>query len=34
MTAYATLNDLLEVEPSIQDYGVLDWDAELAKSTK
>jgi hypothetical protein len=34
MTAYATLNDLLEVEPSIQDYGVLDWDAELLKSTK
>jgi len=34
MTAYATLNDLLEVEPSIQDYGVLDWAAELTKSTK
>ena len=33
MTAYANLNDLLEVEPSIQDYGVLDWEAELAKST-
>ena len=35
MTApYATIDDLLEVEPNITDYGVLDWDAELAKSTK
>ena len=34
MTAYATLNDLLEVEPSIQEYGILDWDNELSKSTK
>lgn len=30
--AYATLDDLLLVEPTITDYGVLDWDAELARS--
>jgi hypothetical protein len=30
--AYATLDDLLQVEPTIQDYGVLDWDTELARS--
>lgn len=30
--AYATLDDLLQVEPTITDYGVLDWDAELARS--
>ena len=30
--AYATLDDLLQVEPTIQDYGVLDWDVELARS--
>lgn len=30
--AYATLDDLLVVEPTIQDYGILDWDAELARS--
>ena len=30
--AYATLDDLLLVEPTIQDYGVLDFDAELARS--
>lgn len=30
--AYATLDDLLQVEPTIQDYGILDWDAELARS--
>lgn len=30
--AYATLDDLLQVEPTIQDYGVLEWDVELAKS--
>lgn len=30
--AYATLDDLLVVEPTIQEYGVLDWDAELARS--
>lgn len=30
--AYATLDDLLLVEPTIQDYGNLDWDAELARS--
>ncbi len=30
--AYATLNDLTQVEPTIQEYGVLDWDAELARS--
>lgn len=32
--AHATLNDLLEVEPTIQDYGVLDWDTELERSTQ
>lgn len=30
--AYATLDDLLQVEPTIQEYGVLEWDAELARS--
>jgi hypothetical protein len=30
--AYATEADLLEIEPTILDYGVLDFDAELAKS--
>lgn len=30
--AYATLDDLLQVEPTITDYGVLDWDSELARS--
>lgn len=32
MTAFATLADLLEVDPSIQDYGVLDFEAELARA--
>lgn len=31
--AHATIDDLLVVEPTIQDYGVLDWDAELERST-
>ncbi len=30
--AYATFDDLKQVEPTIQDYGVLDWDVELARS--
>ncbi len=30
--AYATMTDLLEVEPTIDTYGILNWDAELAKS--
>lgn len=30
--AYATLDDLLQVEPTIQDYGVLEWETELARS--
>lgn len=30
--AYATLTDLLQVEPTITEYGVLDWDTELARS--
>jgi hypothetical protein len=30
--AYATIDDLLVVEPTITDYGVLDWDLELARS--
>lgn len=32
MARYATLNDLLEVEPNIQDYGVIEWDTELIRS--
>ena len=32
--AYATLDDLLLVEPTIQDYGVLDWVDELARSER
>lgn len=32
MARYATINDLLEVEPTIQDYGQLDFDIELDKS--
>ena len=30
--AYATFDDLKQVEPTIDQYGVLDWDAELAHS--
>lgn len=30
--AYATIDDLLVVEPTITEYGVLDWDAELTRS--
>ena len=30
--AYATMADLQEIEPGISDYGILNWDAELAKS--
>lgn len=30
--AYATQTDLLEVDPTITNYGVLDWDLELGKS--
>lgn len=30
--AYATLDDLIQVEPTITDYGVLEWDVELARS--
>lgn len=30
--AYATFDDLKQVEPTIDDYGVLDWDIELARS--
>ena len=30
--SYATIDDLLLVEPTIQDYGNLDWDSELARS--
>lgn len=30
--AFADIDDLLQVEPTIQDYGVLDWDTELARS--
>jgi hypothetical protein len=31
--SFATLDDLIQVEPTIQDYGVLDFDAELQRST-
>ena len=30
--AYATIDDLLQVEPTITDMGVLDWEVELARS--
>lgn len=30
--AYATITDLLQVEPTITEYGVLDWATELARS--
>lgn len=30
--AYATLNDLLEVEPTILEYGELNWETQLAQS--
>lgn len=30
---YASIEDLLVVEPTITDYGVLDWDLELERST-
>ena len=30
--AYATFDDLKQVEPTIDQYGVLEWDAELARS--
>lgn len=30
--AYATFDDLKQVEPNIDEYGVLDWDIELARS--
>ena len=31
--AYATTEDLLQVDPTIQDYGVIDFDQELAQSS-
>jgi len=31
---YATLDDLKAVEPNITEYGILDWDVELARSTQ
>lgn len=30
--AYATLDDLLMVEPTITEYGVIDFDTEIARS--
>jgi hypothetical protein len=30
--AYADFDDLKQVEPTIDEYGVLDWDIELARS--
>lgn len=32
MTTFASLSDLLEQEPNIQDYGLLDWSQELASA--
>ena len=31
--AYASEQDLLLVDPTINDYGVIDFDAELAQSS-
>lgn len=30
--AYADFDDLKQVEPNIDEYGVLDWDVELSRS--
>lgn len=30
--AYATIDDLLDIDATIQDYGILQWDEELQKS--
>jgi hypothetical protein len=30
--AYATLDDLRDIDSTIQDYGILEWNQELAKS--
>lgn len=30
--AYASFNDLKQVEPTIDEYGVLEWDTELSRS--
>lgn len=30
--AYATFDDLKQVEPTIDEYGILEWDVELARS--
>lgn len=30
--AFATLDDLLEVDATLQDYGIQEWDTELAKA--
>lgn len=30
--AYASFSDLKQVEPTIDEYGVLEWDVELARS--
>lgn len=30
--AYATIDDLISVDPTIKDYGVLDWTAELTQA--
>jgi len=30
--AYATFDNLKQVEPTIDEYGVLEWDVELARS--
>ena len=34
MTTFATLNDLLEQEASIQEFGLLDFSQELASATQ
>jgi len=30
--AFATLDDLLQVDSTLQDYGIQEWDTELAKA--
>jgi len=32
--AYATLADLLAVEPNIQEYGVIEWTTEISRSER
>jgi hypothetical protein len=32
--AYATIDDLLQVEPNITEFGVIDWEIELERSER